>query len=734
MNIPGFKQWFNSLQTRSALGIIILAGVLIEATSAVQYWYASKRLQEEVQQRAESELRIKNLEIQKVMIAVETAINNSAASVEELLSQPDSLYKIARRIVEKNNHIVGVGMLFKANYYPQKGRWYEPYVVQRNDGKIEQAQIGGPDHDYLNANWFKAAIAAERGYWSEPYYDEAGAMMMLSTYSTPIRNSQGETVGLLVADVPLDWLSEVINAQHIYSSSYDVLISRTGQIMVCPVESLVMQNCIEVAKTKFKDTTISNVNSQMMAMKSGKATVTDDQGEKKYIFYAPVGGDAGWSMAVVCSESEIYHGLRQLRLHLLVLMFIGLALLTYILIRTIQGFKRLQEVYAEKERIGCELHIASTIQMGMLPKTCPSTPERDDIDVFGQLTPAKEVGGDLYDYYIRDEKLFFCIGDVSGKGIPASLVMAVTRSLFRTISTHEALPDRIVTAINESMSETIESNMFVTLFVGVLDLPTGHLCYCNAGHNAPLLINENAEFLPVDNNIPIGIMADWKYSNQESQIGLDTTIFLYTDGLTEAERTDHTQFGIERVCEVIKNSDKHQSSKALVNHMSDAVNQFVGEADQSDDMTLLGVKYIKQHQATLFSESITLPNNVQEVPKLNEFVDKACEAVKLDMSTTMKLNLAIEEAVVNVMNYAYPAGTEGTVKIEAVANDVRLKFVITDKGTAFDPTAKKEVDTTLSAEERSIGGLGIHLVRQIMDSINYERVNGMNVLTLRKKL
>ena len=733
MSLPKFKQWFNSLQTRSALAIIILAGVLIEATSAVQYWYARKELREEVQNRAEAELRVKNLEIQKVMVAVETAVNNSIWAVEEILSKPDSLNTVTRRLVEQNANIVGAGLIFKANYYPQKGRWYEPYVIQRN-GKFEEAQIGGPDHDYLNAGWFKEGIAAEKGYWSEPYYDDTGARMMLCTYTFPIRDSKGEIVGLIGADVSLDWLAEVINAHHIYPSSYNLLISKAGQIMACPVESLIMQSSIEVANTKMKDTSINTINSHMRALKSGKATVTDNQGEKKYIFYAPVGGDAGWSMAVVCADSEIYGSLRQIGFNLLLLMLIGLALLTYIIFRSIHGFKRLQDINAEKERIGCELRIASTIQMGMLPKTFPSPPERDDIEVFGQLTPAKEVGGDLFDFYIRDEKFFFCIGDVSGKGVPASLVMAVTRSLFRTMSAQESLPDRIVTAINESMSEMNESNMFTTLFVGVLDLPTGRFRYCNAGHNSPLIVGDDIKMLPVDNNIPVAVMPGWKYTSKEIQINTGTTIFLYTDGLTEAERIDHEQFGIKRVTEVIRNSDKQQSSKQFIKQMSDAVNRFVGEADPSDDLTLLAVKYIKEQRVSKLCESITLPNDVQEVPKLNEFVDSVCETVGLDMSTTMKMNLAIEEAVVNVMNYAYPSGTQGTVNIEAQANDVRLKFIISDSGSPFDPTTKKEVDTTLSAEERSIGGLGIHLVRQIMDSINYERVDGMNVLTLRKKL
>ena len=401
------------------------------------------------------------------------------------------------------------------------------------------------------------------------------------------------------------------------------------------------------------------------------------------------------------------------------------------LVKQIEETKAVNE---DKGRIEGELQTARSIQMSMLPKTFPPYPDRDDIDIYGQLMPAKEVGGDLFDFFIRDEKLFFCIGDVSGKGVPASLLMAVTRSLFRTISSHEAMPSRIMTAINESISEDNESNMFVTLFIGVLDLPTGRLRYTNAGHDEPILIgNVGIGHLPCKPNIPVGIDPDWKFTTQEDIINSQTTIFLYTDGLTEAENLRHEQFQEERVldtaCEAERKPDK------FIEHMTKVVHDFVGNAEQSDDQTMLAIQYSKeQDDNTRLNRSLKLTNDLEEVHQLAAFVDEVCETIGLDMSLTMSLNLAIEEAVVNVIDYAYPAGTKGDILIEAMANEQYLKIVINDWGTPFDPTAKGDVDTTLSAEERPIGGLGIHLVRQIMDSINYERTDGKNVLTLRKKI
>ena len=179
--------------------------------------------------------------------------------------------------------------------------------------------------------------------------------------------------------------------------------------------------------------------------------------------------------------------------------------------------------------------------MSMLPKTFPPYPERNDLDIFGSLTPAKGVGGDLFDFYIRDEQLFFCIGDVSGKGIPASLYMAVTRSLFRNISQHVSKPEQIINALNQAQSEGNDTNMFVTLFVGVLDLKTGRLCYCNAGHDSPLLLGSKVTILPCECNLPIGVITDFTFEQQEITLKRPTTIFLFTDGLNEAENIDHAQ-------------------------------------------------------------------------------------------------------------------------------------------------------------------------------------------------
>ena len=283
------------------------------------------------------------------------------------------------------------------------------------------------------------------------------------------------------------------------------------------------------------------------------------------------------------------------------------------------------------------------------------------------------------------------------------------------------------------MSESNDSNMFVTFFVGVLDLPTGRLRYCNGGHNAPITIyNNHIDFLDVIPNLPVGVINAFDFKEQETVMPQGASIFLFTDGLNEAENSDYVQLGDEKVLEVAQQMTS-LSAKEQIGLMTKTIEKHTDGAEQSDDLTMLSIRYLYQQDENAKSHRLTLKNNVEELTKLPKFVDTVCEEAGVDMAQIASLNLALEEAVTNVVLYAYPEST-GTVDIDAIYTNKYLKFIITDSGIAFDPTKKEDADITLTAEERPIGGLGIYLVRQIMDSVNYERIEGHNILTLFKKL
>ena len=252
-----------------------------------------------------------------------------------------------------------------------------------------------------------------------------------------------------------------------------------------------------------------------------------------------------------------------------------------------QYIDELKTTTAQKSAIESELSVARRIQMSMLRKNIP---ERPDLEVDATLTPAKAVGGDLYDYFVRDNRLYFCIGDVAGKGVPAALVMTTVCGAFRLLAESESEPQHIVTRMNDMMTRDNSMTIFVTFFAGVLDLDTGRLRYCNAGHKAPVLIPQFSLLTPKLRNLPVGAMPDRTFTQQETTLAPGTTIFLYTDGLDEAENARHQMFGKERIKDVLQTTSPKPHT--LIEQMTQAVADFVGDTEQSDDLTMLALQYV----------------------------------------------------------------------------------------------------------------------------------------------
>ncbi len=774
------------LSVRVSLWVVFFAAIIFNVALGFLFYQAREAVRQEAINSATQILDKTSLRVEGILNRVEVASNMTRWLVQRHPNKADSMFVYSRGALLNNPDFYTCSIAFEPYYFKDKGRYFSAYTKHIGDS-LRTIQGGSDHYQYFFADWYLMPQLLDKPCWTEPYMDldaPTNTFEMVTSYCQPIKDKNNQFIGVINTSLSITWLSQTISAVKPYPNSYSIMIGRGGTYFVHPDTTKITRQTIFTQTMEQPDTALTALGYAMQRGEEGMKHMNID-GKDCYVFYKPL-GQTGCSMAIVCPESDIFGGFDRLRNSVRAIVLVGLLLMLYLFIRIITrelqplrrladeaetiasgqfdamlpDFKRIDEIgqlshsfgnmqqslvkyidelkntTAQKASIESDLRIASGIQMGMLPEQFPTREDRDDVELYASLTPAKEVGGDLFDFYFRDEKLFFCIGDVSGKGVPASLFMAVTRSTFRTVSAHESMPDRIVTIMNKTIADMNKNHMFVTLLVGVLDLPTGRLHYCNAGHDAPLLIGAGVGELPCDPNIPVGFMPTWKYSLQEARIFTGTTILLFTDGLTEAMNADYEQFQMERVNEVANRalSNQQQSPRQLIAQMTDAVHEFVGDAEQSDDLTMMAIQYIKQQSDVKMRKSIVLPNDTQEVPRLNAFVDEVCKSVGFDEGKTMEIKVTVEEAVVNVMNYAYPPEQRGDVTIEAASNDTRLKFTIIDSGKPFDPTVQNEVDTTLSAEARSIGGLGIHLIRQNMDSINYERVDNLNVLTLRKKL
>ena len=785
--MSGIKNYVRrKLSIKVSLWVVFFAAIIFNVALGFLFYQAREAVREEAISKATQILKNTSIRVESILNRVEVASNMTMWLVQRHPDKADSMFVYSRGMLLNNPDFYNCSIAFEPYYFKDKGRYFSAYTKYIGDS-IRTIQGGNDNYQYFYMDWYLMAKLLDKPSWTEPYMDidvATNTSEMVTSYCQPLKNHQGEVIGVINTSLSLNWLSHTISAVKPFPNSYSIMIGRGGTYFVHPDSTKITRQTIFTQTLEHPDAALTALGHAMQRGEEGLKQMNID-GKDCYVFYKPL-GQTGCSMAVVCPESDIFHGFDRLRNSVRAIVFVGLFLMLFFFIRVItselqplrrlaeeaetiasgqfdtqlpelqrideigqlsQSFgnmqqslvkyiEELKDTTIQKASIERDLSIASDIQMGMLPVKFPTKEDRDDVQLYASLTPAKAVGGDLFDFYFRDEKLFFCIGDVSGKGVPASLFMAVTRSIFRTVSVHESMPDRIITIMNRTIADMNKTNMFVTLFVGVLDLPTGRLHYCNAGHDAPLLVGAGVGELSCDANIPVGFMPQWKYTLQEAHIFTGTTIFLFTDGLTEAEDINHAQFQMERVNEVAGQAlaQQMQEPKELIGSMTEAVHQFVGDAEQSDDLTMMAIQYIKQQHDVKLRKSIVLPNDVKEVSKLTAFVEEVCEAMGFDGALTAQLTLAIEEAVVNVMKYAYPPQKRGDVTIEAQSNDLRLKFTIIDSGMPFDPTVRAEVDTTLSAEDRPIGGLGIHLVRKIMDSINYERVDSLNVLTLRKKL
>ena len=712
VKVSWWKRTRSFIKTHTGLTVIIAAALLLELTTGVLYYSAQNIIQRTVERLVQREMNAIYLCIRNKLAKVEVTVDNMAWVVSESLDEPDWMFDITQRMVKNNPSFKGSGVAFVPNYYPNKDKYFEPYAVRRGQDSILSMQLGSDGVDHTQDDYFHVPVTQEKAHWSEPYLDNDGAKAIITTYGVPVRDSKKRVVGVVYADIALDWLDDVMNEEKAYKSTQRFLVTGNYNLLAgedCPI----YRSTLEILKADND--------------KKGYCILDDEKNNKKHVYFTPVGGKTDWMLINVLDDGDVFSKLRRIRLSLLLPLMIGLLMAGFIVYRSSRNLERLRKANAEKDRIGGELRVASQIQQNMLPQ---EEVKDEQLEVIGSLVPAKEVGGDLYDYFIRDEKLFFCIGDVSGKGAASAMMMAVVQTKFRDFSTHENNPARIMQNINAGCCQNNKTNMFVTLFIGVLDLPTGRLRYCNAGHDAPFINNDALEVTP---HLPVGVFDDFTYTVQETQMASDSTLFLYTDGLTEAMNSQHKQFGLGRVKEVLRHCN-NLLPKEILEKVTAAVHGFVKDAEQSDDLTMMAIRYTPQQYECTLKETLVIKNDVKEVATFSAFMKSVMEKLDVEKSLGRQLRLAVEEAVVNVIDYAYPVGQEGEIEVRMMSDGKTLKTVITDSGVAFDPTVKEKADTSLPVEDRQIGGLGILLVREIMDAINYERTEGKNVLTLMKRI
>ena len=530
---------------KSAFGSVIA----LVAFFAVVTFFAVRSSQKMIVTQAEEAVRnlVKTTtgKIDRLMSDVETAVASQKWIIGEKLGEPDYMYRITRELVESNPYICGSAIAFKPNYYGEKGHFFAPYTCEESDGSLRCFQLGTAENDYFAQSWYVEPMRTRAPTWSEPYYDEGGGRVWMSTYSVPIFDSVTNACAIFTADLSLWQLMDYVSKIRPYENSY-VIMKAGEKVLVGEQEEIAKKSGAYV----------------------GKVLNIEDR------------ADNGWTVEVGCPIEEIMRAPQKIINRIIVFSTIGLCLILGI---SVFYTSRLQKSTAMRERMAGELNTARNIQSDILPKDFPE-------NVYALLRPAREVGGDLYDFTQQGDTLYFVIGDASGKGVPAALFSFMAGTVFRMCCAMKLDPGEICGRINEALAHNNEMSMFVTAFVGALDLKTGELKFGCAGHNAPVIVTQDgkASFLSVKRGPPTGAMSGVFYPCQTVRIPRGAKILVYTDGITEAERVNHAQYGEGRLLEFASGCGA-RDVRSMTQGLLSAVDCFVDGAEQSDDITIMTV-------------------------------------------------------------------------------------------------------------------------------------------------
>ena len=670
----------------------ILAALFLLLGMGVQSYVSYSRARFRLQENMELEMQIAQ---EKLLFELYDALEAWAEledGVKKQLSKPRTITHKTEEILNRYPTFYACYVAFPPYYFPQE-KWYEPTTYRTQD-TIISGILGDDAHDYFEREWYKGAAQSKDGYWSTPYRDD-DFDEPIYTYSQVMRDEEGKLICVIGIDFSLKWINQLLDHFKPFEAAVFMIYSSNGTLLAAsdgaPKEGF-DQSWIISRKTLLP----ININ-----------------------------------MVTAIPKSHILKSLRLgilLPLSVFVLGILVVGLLIRRITRDEQVNARLE---TEKKVLSHELEIAHDIQMGILKDENEKKQAQGngDIELQTLLVPMREVGGDLFDFHREGDELWFIIGDVSGKGVPAAIFMSAAVNLFRAAGVRATSPKEIMEEMNAILSENNPSLTFVTAFIGCLHIPTGELLFCNAGHCAPLIkhklsaVNQHSAVsiqpsevrcLQIEPNIPLGYDGRYCFVEQGCMLGEGDTLVLYTDGVTEARNERREMLGLKRWSDIVaKNED-----------LPNAIKHFIGQADPTDDITLMTIC----KKSPVLPMTINVPCREDQWPVLRNAIHSFGLCIGMERKALKKYEVAAEEAVVNILHYSQAS----EIEIVLSSQDSAFTIQLMDDGLPFDPTEHTPNNKTI--DERQIGGMGIHLIRQIVDEMHYERKKEKNILRMVKLL
>lgn len=784
------------MRIRTKIILMLLPAVLLALSILIITNFDSSR-QTVIKLINNEALEIANTRVIEFDITFESAkkvAEGIAISVEsmQVLSKPE-IENLIQETLKKNKNIYGSTVSLIPDKTDLKA--YAPYYYQ-NKKSFNYVDLNSDNYKYQQREWFKKPLELKKGVWLSPYLDEGGGDVLMTTYAIPITR-KNEIIGVATVDISLADIVAKIKKLTIGGQGFAFIITKEGKFIAHPSPEMGLlskETIWDIAK-KRNNEDFNELVKKIENKDSFYSEIIDPFDDIPSLMLVSKIETTDWSLVLIYPKDQLLIPLHQLMnknimvtiivLILLVLMILWLSSsLTSPIIKLVEqtyhysngkwdekldetiGVKEIRQLSksfnkmgdaikeqietvktttAQKERYQQELNIAAEIQQSILPQTFPPFPELEEkIDLYGLTKPAKEIGGDYYDFFkLKNEKIGIVIADVSDKGAPSSFFMAMTRMIVREVALRGASPAEVLRRTNYMLSVDNPHCMFVTLIYGEYHANTGCLRYANAGHNPPFLLtyDQGVKEVPLTRNIPLGIEPATHYVTDEICLKPNETLFLYTDGISEASNAEEKMIGAQSLKQELETL-YHKSSAEIVHHILEYTNNFCGDVPQHDDITMLCLKNMNQNCIKVTEDkkdanktiSLRLPAKTEVLDKVADITTKIAEEVGFDEKEIYQLNLAMDEIVSNLIMHSYSSSCLETFQLDLTPIQNGLEVVITDYGIPFNFEDKIEAyDPDEATVEQSLGGIGLFLVGKSVDHATYdpETIDG-NKITLVK--
>jgi sigma-B regulation protein RsbU (phosphoserine phosphatase) len=666
------------------------------------------------------------------------------------------------------------------------GFWFEPYVnnnalrsciyafFDKETGDVHlDNTFDKEQYDYHNKNWYReiknGSIRPYQVVWTKPYVDDSGTFSLMTTAGAGIFNRNHALMGVSTIDWEIEEVIKELTAIKPTENSFvllcvpeqDYVISstRTNSVVGASIKSLPW----DVNADAFS---LEGVDYMRFGRYMDNGWLLSIQIPKTEIFAEVENQNSRFSLIIAISSAVMlllaYYVISKLvnapikRLTSDVLRLALGNLDTRIEINSKDELGQLAEAFnkmtsdlkksieenarerAEKERIGAELNIAASIQASMLPSVFPPFPGRKEFDLHASMLPAKEVGGDFYDFFFVDkDNLAVIVADVSGKGVPAALFMVIAKTLIKNCSFCKS-PKNVLESVNNKLCENNEADMFVTAFMGFYNIPSGRFSFVNAGHNPPLIKKQGKgfDFLRVEPCFVLAWMENAKYKENEITLEPGDVLYLYTDGVTEAMNGARELFGEDRLVSAL-NAHKDCPPMELLPEVKREVDAFADGTEQTDDITMLALKINSvegEYKETpeIVMKKLEVKASVENLDTVLDFVNNALKQHGCPSKIQGEIDIAVEEIFVNIANYAYAPAEGDAVIYMSVNKTMVIQFE--DTGKPYNPFEEADPVFEIDPAEREQGGLGVFLVKKLMDSVEYSRKDNKNVLVMSRKI